>query len=105
MRNYVEDREKYNIKKKIKYPKLYFWKIYICLDPYGDNLNKRYIFYHKDIQFINNEFWYLIGTHDEPGGTSNYNEIFSIYEYLFDRIRIFYQKNNIESAITIKAGC
>ena len=65
------------------------------LDLYDEDLDKRFIIGHKQLQFDKNSGWTLIEIPDKPDGTFSDHEYFCIHDDLFDRIQSTSQDRNI----------
>ena len=84
-----------NLKNKSQLSFTMFLAKYGSLDPYGEDMEKRLIIDHKQLEFDKNEGWTLIGIPDKPHGPLSDTEYFSIHDYLFDIIQSTNQDRNI----------
>ena len=72
-----------------------FLEKYGSMSLYDEDLDKRCIIDHEQLQFDKNSGWTLIGIPEKPGITLLYNEFFWIHDDIFDRSQSTHQDNNI----------
>ena len=60
---------------------------YGSLAVYDEDLEKRFIINHEQLQFNKTDGWTLIGIPDKEDGTLSYHDYFCIHDDLFDRIK------------------
>ena len=68
---------------------------YGSLDIYDEDLKKRFIIDHEQLQFDKTDGWNLIGIPEKEDGTLSDHEYFCIHDDLFDRIQSTRQDRNI----------
>ena len=68
---------------------------YGSLDLYDEDLEKRFIIDHEQLEFNTNAGWNLIGMPDKPDRTFYYYYYFCIHDDIFDRIQSTRQDRNI----------
>ena len=64
-----------------------FCKKHGSLDLYDEDLEKRFIIDHEQLQYDKNSGWGLIGIPEKPYETLVDHEYFCIHDDLFDRIQ------------------
>ena len=68
---------------------------YGIMDLHYEDLEKRFIIDHEQLQFDKNAGWTLIVIPDKPDGNLSDHEYFCIHDDLFDRIQSTNQDRNI----------
>ena len=82
----IEEWEKTHIKNKSQVSKTMFLAKYGSLDLYDEDLEKRFIIDHEQLEFYKTDGWTLIGISEKEDGTFSDHEYFCIHDDLFDRI-------------------
>ena len=72
-----------------------FLATYGSPDLYDEDLEKRFIIVHKQLESDKNTGWTLIGIPEKPDGNFSDHEYFCIHDDLFDRVQSTHQDRNI----------
>ena len=64
---------------------------YVSLDLYDEDMKKRFIIDHKQLEFDKNDGWNLIGIPEKEDGSFSDHEYFCIHDDLFDIIKSTFQ--------------
>ena len=78
---------KMHIKNKSQVSKTMFLAKYGSLALYDEDLKKRFIIYHEQLEFDKTDGWTLIGIPEKEDGSFSDREYFCIHDDLFDRIK------------------
>ena len=68
---------------------------YGSMDLYDEDLEKRFIIDHEQLQYDKNSGWDLIGIPVKPGGTLVDHDYFCIHDDIFYRIQSTHQDKNV----------
>ena len=85
---------KTHIKNKSQVSKTMFLEKYGSLALYDEDMEKRFIIHHEQLEFVKNYGWNLIGIPEKEDGSLSDHEYFCIHYDLFDRIKSTDQYQN-----------
>ena len=88
---YIEEWEKTHIKNKSQVSKTMLLAKYGSLDMYDEDLEKRLIIDHEQLEFDKTDGWTLIGIPEKEDGNFSDHEYFCIHDDLFDIIKSTHQ--------------
>ena len=88
---YIEEWEKTHIKNKSQVSKTMFPSKSRSLDLYDEDLEKRFIIDHEQLEFDKTDGWTLIGIPENEYGSLSDHDYFCIHDDLFDRTKSTHQ--------------
>ena len=80
-----------HIKNKSQVSKTMFLAKYVSLALYDEDLEKRFIIDHEQLEFDKTDVWNLIGIPEKEDGSLSDHEYLCIHDDLFDRIKSTHQ--------------